>query len=433
MLAPGARISTARSVRVTVVAREADLGVRWWSSGPGRFWPGRVPHVRGLSFSDVCHHAGATEALGESDALVMLGDPADPVNGAENAAAAAAWRCQESGCRGLVLAEASSGAVWRRLSEGGGLMLLSPDTDPRVVAGLAAGIAQSARGLKELEQQAAVSAHAQAHADRWIRVLDDELHLAARLQQEIMPRSLPGVRGVEMGALFRPLWHVSGDIYRVTRLDERHVGLMLADAMGHGVAAAMYTMLIACGLIGTEAHGSRRRIVPPGEALARLNLDLIRQQHDRDTHAVRFASAVYLVIDLETREARGCSAGHAGPLRVGPTSWREQDGSGPVLGVFEDAEFEEFTFTMEPGETLVVYSDGVEQALLDEAIAVHGGRPTGSGLPAHREMLAEALVAREGQSLSEAMEALGEALNMRAGSLHRTDDLTVVGLRLLDP
>lgn len=420
-----------RAARVVVVGEDAGTLQRAWSSGIGRFWPGRAPVVSCLSHTDVTSRSDAASALLQADAVLLYA-------AGEAGAPAAAWRCQEAGARGLIVVDPHDGALVRRLTAGGGgdwpdgFSPVTPDIDVRVLAGMLAGVAQEARALRSLEDQLAAASRAQAHADRWLRSVDDELHLAARLQQEIMPRALPDVQGLELGALYRPLWHVSGDIYRAMRLDDRHVGVVLADAMGHGVAAAMYTMLIACGLVTKEVVGQSHRVVPPAEALARLNIELIGQQHESEEQAVRFASAVYVVIDVQTRLVRGACAGHAGPLRVCAGRWTEATGDGPVMGVFADATFDEFSFVMEPGETIVLYSDGVEQAFLDEAFALGASRQRCGGrhVAAHRELMASALELMPGRSLAEAMALLGDGLHARAGSLHRTDDLTVVGLRL---
>src|SRR5689334_16819345 len=64
--------------------------------------------------------------------------------------------------------------------------------------------------------------------------LDEELKLAARLQQDFLPRKLPQVGAVSFNTLFRPASHVSGDLYDVMRLDEHHIGFYMADAVGHG-------------------------------------------------------------------------------------------------------------------------------------------------------------------------------------------------------
>ncbi len=82
--------------------------------------------------------------------------------------------------------------------------------------------------------------------------LDEEMRLAARLQRDFLPKTLPEVGRVRFRALFRPAGYVSGDLYDVQRLDEDHVGFYLADAVGHGMPAALLTMFLKRALTTKE-------------------------------------------------------------------------------------------------------------------------------------------------------------------------------------
>src|SRR5665213_2378159 len=107
--------------------------------------------------------------------------------------------------------------------------------------------------------------------------LDEELRLAARLQQDFLPKILPQLGQVHFHTLFRPAGYVSGDLYDVTRLDERHIGFYIADAVGHGMPAALLTMFIKHALVTKEIVGNAYRLLTPSESLARLNMSLIDQ------------------------------------------------------------------------------------------------------------------------------------------------------------
>src|SRR5215213_10977953 len=109
--------------------------------------------------------------------------------------------------------------------------------------------------------------------------IDEELRLAARLQQDFLPKELPEVGNVRFHTLYRPAGYVSGDLYDVMRLDERRVGFYLADAVGHGVPAALLTMFVKQALQTRELidRGPGYRLLDPSEALRRLNARLIDQ------------------------------------------------------------------------------------------------------------------------------------------------------------
>ena len=169
--------------------------------------------------------------------------------------------------------------------------------------------------------------------------LDEELRLAAQLQREFLPSAKHTTSSVDYRVLFRPASYVSGDIYDIIRLDDTHIGFFIADAVGHGVPAALMTVYIKRSLRTgkrMDDQGKEVRIIPPDEALAHLNRDMIRQ---KNAH-VRFATACYGIIDCTTREFTFARAGHPYPMLLranGETEWLEPEGG--LLGVFPDEEF----------------------------------------------------------------------------------------------
>src|ERR1700722_12526577 len=134
--------------------------------------------------------------------------------------------------------------------------------------------------------------------------LDGELRLAARLQQDFLPKSIPQIGRVHFHTLFRPAGYVSGDFYDVMRLDEKNIGFYIADAVGHGVPAALLTMFIKHALATKQITKNGYRLLSAGETITRLNETLIEQQ----LSAATFATALYGTINVETLEftfARG--------------------------------------------------------------------------------------------------------------------------------
>src|SRR5262245_33460466 len=107
--------------------------------------------------------------------------------------------------------------------------------------------------------------------------IDQELELARRIQESFLPQSLPQVPEARFAVYYKPCGRVGGDFYDVFRLDEEHVGLYVADAMGHGVPASLLTIFVKKGVRAKEIYGQTYRLVPPGEVLKRLNQDMIEQ------------------------------------------------------------------------------------------------------------------------------------------------------------
>jgi sigma-B regulation protein RsbU (phosphoserine phosphatase) len=222
-----------------------------------------------------------------------------------------------------------------------------------------------------------------------------------------------------MGIVYRPASYVSGDIYDIIELDEDHTGFFLADAVGHGVPAALMTMVITQGLHKTEGEGDNPHIVPPAEALRRLNNTMTEHAGEQ----ARFATAVYAIHNKRTNEITIAGAGHPPSLLVrsatGEVEHLESDG--PLLGVFPDVEFGQETVKIHPGDVFIMYSDGFEVAFPNEdAIGDDRKRPT-------LTYLAELAQAGAGiGSLADAIGTLESHLDSSNGSLHQPDDVTAL-------
>src|SRR2546421_8377180 len=130
----------------------------------------------------------------------------------------------------------------------------------------------------------------------YMRRLDEELRLAARLQQDFLPKSLPKVGNIRFHTLFRPAGHVSGDLYDVMRLDESHIGFYMADAVGHGMPAALLTMFLKQALVTKEIRPGGYRLLEPSQTMQKLNDSLVGQNLSQAT----FATALYGHINTKT-------------------------------------------------------------------------------------------------------------------------------------
>ena len=240
--------------------------------------------------------------------------------------------------------------------------------------------------------------------------LDEELRLAARLQQDFLPKSLPQLGRVHFHPLFRPAGYVSGDLYDVMRLDERRLGFYIADAVGHGMPAALLTMFIKHALETKEVAQDRYRLLSPAESMLRLNRALIEQNLSQ----AAFATALYGTIDVDTLELVVARAGHPSPLLVrADGSHQTLDADGPLLGIFPDESFTNARVVLVPGDRLFLYTDGIEVAFSDgQSIDADRWR---------RELLARVELPTE-QLLIE----FADRLDREAGSLEPKDDLTMV-------
>ncbi|MDQ7012893.1 MAG: PP2C family protein-serine/threonine phosphatase [Planctomycetota bacterium] len=250
--------------------------------------------------------------------------------------------------------------------------------------------------------------------------LHDELQLAGAVQRRFLPRELPKLPGYEFGVFFRPCGFVSGDIYDVVAIDDSRIAFMVADAVGHGVPAALLTLVLGRALRQSPADGEAHPLASPARTLARLNEELCIENETGD----RFATAVCGVVDTRTGAVTLSGAGHPASIRLGTDSAAEEidGGEGPLLGVFPDAPFTERTFTLGPGETLVLYSDGFEVVFPDPASEAESV----SANQAYITHFAE--IAGRAGGAEEAVALLAADVDAQAGSLNQRDDLTALVL-----
>ena len=253
----------------------------------------------------------------------------------------------------------------------------------------------------------------QADARRYhLEQLDRELRIAARLQRDFLPKTLPNHARVKFNRLYRPAGHVSGDLYDVRRLDEHHAGVYLADAVGHGMPAALLAMFMHNALQTKRIDGEGYRLYDSHEAVGLLNRTLCAQ----GLSAATFATAAYAKVNLESGEIDLSRAGHPLPLLIrAGGDVEEVGGEGALLGVMADELFEPRRLTLGAGDKLVLYTDGVEMIYVDDG-------QVGS-LDAWRA----AVAARRGLSADDLLADVWAHLETR-GAL--ADDITVVTLEM---
>jgi len=295
-----------------------------------------------------------------------------------------------------------------------GVVVVPTDCEPGVALAVMRTLWSQATVIFAMRQEVALlSAHHGGLCNQ-IDKINEELRMAAQLQREFLSTDLPDYHGVQFRVLFRPAGYVSGDIYDVARLDEHHVGVFVADAVGHGVPAALLTVFIKRSLHTKRTNPNRPEdviIVSPNEVLERLNRDMIRQQESSEN--LRFATATYGVIDLRTRQLSLARAGHPAPILMrSDGSIQNLEPDGGLLGIFPDEQYELIRLQLQDSDRLLMYSDGFEFAFPeDEQATTH-----------YTKKLAQL---RDG-TIDEAIQRLAGRLDQQIGSLNQIDDLTAV-------
>jgi phosphoserine phosphatase RsbU/P len=186
--------------------------------------------------------------------------------------------------------------------------------------------------------------------------IDGDAELTRRIHRAFLPRSLPEVGSARFAVSYRPRSRIGGDFYDVVRLDEDHVGLYVADAMGRGLpASSLLGVFVKKSLALKEVLGQSYRLVPPGEVLDRLNRELLNLSLPEPP----FVTMLYARLNCRDGSLAFARAAHPHPLYLPadgiPAYWHA---AGTLLGVFE-SEFPVQEKQLRPGDKLVLFSDGV--------------------------------------------------------------------------
>jgi serine phosphatase RsbU (regulator of sigma subunit) len=353
-----------------------------------------------------------SNGIEEAHAVIVVGDAAPSTTTISCLA-----RLEESGVG--VLALTDSPLAPANPFSAVGALVERQDISGTTLCALLRGLLHRHREINGLRNEVELAQRFHGGMRVEIDKMHEELQLAAIVQREFLPKDLPKLHGVEFAAMWRPTNYVSGDIYDIMRLDEDHVGVFIADAVGHGVPAALMTMVITRSLETKDVAASSYRIVEPSEVLARLNARMIRRQGGM----VRFATAAYAVIDCRTRRMRFAGAGHPPALRIGSDGSSDLlETSGGLLGVFPDEIYEQIELDLAVDDRLLMYSDGFEHAFPEVKDDKRSLRPTERYLDEFRQLNAT-------PGAQEMIELIQRRLNSQLGSLHQPDDLTLICVR----
>jgi phosphoserine phosphatase RsbU/P len=198
---------------------------------------------------------------------------------------------------------------------------------------------------------------AEVRLTRALEELDRERQSVGEIQRSLLPASLPELPGFEMAAYYQPSEHASGDYYDVVPLANDQWGLVMADVSGHGTSAAVI-MAVMRTLIHAELPSNRDKSA--GEFLERVN-KVMCEKYLQDS---RIVTAWAAVLNPRSRRLTYASAGHNPPrlLRGGIVLALDLVG-GPPLGFDPKQTYEDAGITLEPGDLLVIYTDGITEAM----------------------------------------------------------------------
>ncbi|MBN2563205.1 MAG: serine/threonine-protein phosphatase [Phycisphaerae bacterium] len=310
-----------------------------------------------------------------------------------------------------------SSRPWLFAGFGAGVVCLPPDASVDMIHGVLLALHRSRPVLRQIDKQVTNLNRLSQTLRREFEATDRELRLASRLQHDFLPRELPKDGPIRFVTLFRPCTWVSGDIFDIFRLDERHWGFYIADAVGHGVAAGLLTMYIKHAIRPKRIIENGYELVAPSEVMGMLN-DQLAFQELPDS---QFITGWYGLINTDTLELRYAVAGHPPPMLIDADGGiRELHADGCLLGLCGGQRFSDESVVLRPGERVMLYSDGLEGTLIAR-------RPPLPQMPELMPGVAELLRLPAGDVINR----LRDCLDSEPGSLSRADDVTVVLLDLV--
>ena len=284
--------------------------------------------------------------------------------------------------------------------------------------------------IRQLEQRLEQRNQDLEAANRDLSAANDrmqrDLRAAARIQEAMLPASLPLSQQARFAWLFRPCAEVAGDSLNIFQLDDEHVGMYVLDVVGHGVAAALLSVAVSRVLTPTpnsfllrpREGGDGYRLLPPGEVAAQLS-----KRFPWEMSTEQFFTLLYGVIDLRTREWRFvCSRPSVADLSA---ARRRSRGFCRVAARCRSASattpYEEQVLVLDPGDRLYLYSDGISEAM------------NARGETFQMECMVRALAENRDAPLDDTLAALWRAVEAWCGGTSLHDDASLAALEIVVP
>jgi serine phosphatase RsbU (regulator of sigma subunit) len=187
--------------------------------------------------------------------------------------------------------------------------------------------------------------------------LERDLHTARRVQAGLLPQVMPELEGWNIAALWKPARMVSGDLYDFLPFRNGKLGIVIADVTDKGVPAALLMANTRSVLRAVVQVANRNQLQSPGKLLGKVN----RILHGEMPLGM-FVTCLLMVLDPATGTVSFANAGHNLPYHRTSQAVRELRAVGVPLGIFANSSYEDHEFTMQPGDSLLLYSDGLPEA-----------------------------------------------------------------------
>jgi serine phosphatase RsbU (regulator of sigma subunit) len=204
-----------------------------------------------------------------------------------------------------------------------------------------------------------VAAQRTLEKEERLLAINKELQIANQIQSSILPREVPQLAGLEIVARYLPMSAVAGDFYDFLVVDEKRIGILVADVTGHGVPAALIASMLKVAFAGQTAHAD-----DPVRVLTGLNRALCGKFEEH------FVTAAYVFVDLDKFQLRYAGAGHPpllivsrGTAKAPASDSREVEANGLMLGLFPEATYSSVEIPLDAGARILLYTDGILESM----------------------------------------------------------------------
>ena len=247
-----------------------------------------------------------------------------------------------------------------------------------------------------------------------------DLNAAAEIQQTLLPYDLPKLDSIEIAWEFHPCDELAGDFLNIFKLNENELGVYVMDVMGHGVPAALLSFSVSRNL--SLSAGSDSIVLKPGQQEVASPVDVLSRLNTLypfEASNNRFFTLLYGILDIRDGQFRYALAGHPGPLIVSSDQSVQDltENSFPV-GIVENADFNESTIKLNPGDRMYLYSDGI----IEET--------NGEDDQFEIDRLQESLKENYASTIDTSIEQTVDTIISWHGSEHLSDDLSIIGIEM---
>lgn len=267
------------------------------------------------------------------------------------------------------------------------------EDDQRLLAIIAAQSAQVVENARLYEEE------------RSLIKMQEEFRLASQIQTDLLPKEFPKVPGYDIAGATFPARTIGGDYFDFIPIDDHEIAVCLGDVSGKGLPAALLMANLQASLRSQTHNGNSVK-----ECISRCNRQLYQS-----TSPEKFATLFYGILDTRSHTLTYCNAGHEPPflMRASGELTRFSEG-GTMIGIMDSFPFQETPVPLAPGDTLVVYSDGVSEAMNGDMEQFGEAR------------IVDLLKENSSKSAAELIDRLVKGVRAHAGSAPQYDDITIL-------